>query len=242
MFDENPISRYLVSSLVARHSLNLTQILGDLCEYCEFANATFFRPSSQRRATRDVLVTTYCNEWVGRYFEAGYQHIDPVVRVGLNSTLPVDWSSIGLRSPAERRFFSEALDYKVGRSGLTVAARAPLGQVGLFSVTTDERARIWSTRVREIAADVTYSAFLLLDAVLAEESESGEWVQASLTSREAEVLRWAAHGKTAWETARLLSLSQRTVEFYLTNCCEKLKVTTKTQAVARALADNLILL
>ncbi|MCL3882677.1 helix-turn-helix transcriptional regulator [Marivita sp. GX14005] len=62
----------------------------------------------------------------------------------------------------------------------------------------------------------------------------------SLSRREAEVLLWAAHGKSAWETAQLLGLREATVKFYVRKACVRLGVKNKTHAVAIALTHNLI--
>lgn len=61
-----------------------------------------------------------------------------------------------------------------------------------------------------------------------------------LTPREAECLRWAAHGKTGWEISRLLGITERTVIFHMDNAVRKLGVSGRRQAVARAIALNLI--
>lgn len=61
-----------------------------------------------------------------------------------------------------------------------------------------------------------------------------------LTPREREVLQWAAMGKTAWETAQLLNLSEKTVKFYLLRACERLGANNKTHAVAVALKNQLL--
>jgi len=53
-----------------------------------------------------------------------------------------------------------------------------------------------------------------------------------LAPREQEVLVWAAEGKSAWETAMLLELSESTVKFYLRNACSRLGAQNKTHAVA----------
>jgi DNA-binding CsgD family transcriptional regulator len=53
-----------------------------------------------------------------------------------------------------------------------------------------------------------------------------------LTSREAEVLGWIAHGKQNAEIARLLFISPNTVRKHVENIFEKLDVRTRTAAVA----------
>jgi LuxR family transcriptional regulator, quorum-sensing system regulator BjaR1 len=61
-----------------------------------------------------------------------------------------------------------------------------------------------------------------------------------LTPREAECLRWCSRGKTNWEISRILSLSERTVEHYLSRANRKLGTANRTQAVAHALREKLI--
>jgi DNA-binding CsgD family transcriptional regulator len=61
-----------------------------------------------------------------------------------------------------------------------------------------------------------------------------------LSPRELTVLLWMKEGKTNWEIARILGLSERTVRFHVGGIFEKLDVTSRTQAVARALGAGLI--
>jgi len=61
-----------------------------------------------------------------------------------------------------------------------------------------------------------------------------------LTAREREVLGWAANGKTAAETALILAISERTVEFHIANAIARLGAANKVQAVALAVAEGLV--
>jgi DNA-binding CsgD family transcriptional regulator len=47
-------------------------------------------------------------------------------------------------------------------------------------------------------------------------------------------------GKTNWEIARILGLTERTVRFHAGSIFKKLDVSSRTQAVARAMAKGLI--
>ena len=64
----------------------------------------------------------------------------------------------------------------------------------------------------------------------------------ALTPRELDVLHQAAHGQTNKEIAQVLSVSDRTVQGHLQNIYQKLGVTTRTEAVTKALARQLIIL
>jgi LuxR family quorum sensing-dependent transcriptional regulator len=59
-----------------------------------------------------------------------------------------------------------------------------------------------------------------------------------LNEIEAEVLRWAARGKTAWETGQILKLSERTVRWHLEEAQRKLMTKNKTATVALALVNG----
>lgn len=61
-----------------------------------------------------------------------------------------------------------------------------------------------------------------------------------LTPREREILQWVASGKTYWEIARILDISERTVRHFMAACREKLDAVSNKQAVAKAVAGGLI--
>ena len=62
----------------------------------------------------------------------------------------------------------------------------------------------------------------------------------SLTSRETEVLRWLAQGKTTWEISVILRISERTVKFHVKNVSEKLDAATRAHAVAIGIQQGLL--
>jgi DNA-binding CsgD family transcriptional regulator len=55
-----------------------------------------------------------------------------------------------------------------------------------------------------------------------------------LSPRETECLAWTAQGKTTWEIAQILELSDSTVNYYIRNAMKKLAVHTKAHAVSKA--------
>jgi DNA-binding CsgD family transcriptional regulator len=61
-----------------------------------------------------------------------------------------------------------------------------------------------------------------------------------VSARELDCLKWTAAGKTAWEASVILGITERTVRFHLNAAREKLKCATTTQAVAKAVAQQLI--
>ncbi len=62
----------------------------------------------------------------------------------------------------------------------------------------------------------------------------------SLTEREIEALGWSAQGKSSTDIAVLMSVSERTVNFHITNAMRKLGVATRIQAAVKASIAGLI--
>jgi LuxR family quorum sensing-dependent transcriptional regulator len=73
-----------------------------------------------------------------------------------------------------------------------------------------------------------------------EEKQSPE-VFGVLTKRETEVLHFVAEGKTNWEIGKILSLSEFSIKDHVHNLTSKLKATNRTQAVAVAIRNGLII-
>jgi len=62
----------------------------------------------------------------------------------------------------------------------------------------------------------------------------------TLSIREKEVLDWLKEGKTSWEISAILQISERTVNFHVTNILRKLHVVNRAQAVAVAIHSGLV--
>ncbi len=62
----------------------------------------------------------------------------------------------------------------------------------------------------------------------------------ALSARQKECLSWASQGKTSKETALILGVSERTVNFHLYNAFDKLNVHSKNAAVAQAIMLGLL--
>ena len=63
-----------------------------------------------------------------------------------------------------------------------------------------------------------------------------------LTTREVEVLKWSAEGKTAAEVALILDLKLRTVNFHIGSAIQKIGASNKTSAVVHAALRGLFFL
>ncbi len=100
----------------------------------------------------------------------------------------------------------------------------------LDAVDTFEGEEIASTWLVNVPAEGSLESG---DETLAEKN-------AAMTPREFECLYWLSRGKTTAEISPLLKISERTVNFHVTNICEKLGAANRTQAIAKAIALKLI--
>jgi DNA-binding CsgD family transcriptional regulator len=65
--------------------------------------------------------------------------------------------------------------------------------------------------------------------------------QPKITKRELECIKWASEGKTSWEISQLLRISQRTVDFHLTNCIAKTNSINRQQAIVKCIFNGQLL-
>jgi DNA-binding CsgD family transcriptional regulator len=90
------------------------------------------------------------------------------------------------------------------------------------------------------AFDVLMSPVWTSDGTILAITSEGIEANHILNGREKEVLEWAAKGKTSWEIAMIVGISQRTVEFHANRAREKLKATNTIEAVSKAIKSGLL--
>jgi len=61
-----------------------------------------------------------------------------------------------------------------------------------------------------------------------------------LSERELSVMTWLKHGKTSWEVAKILNITENTVNFHIKNIKRKLNATNRQHAVAIAIAKGIL--
>ncbi len=61
-----------------------------------------------------------------------------------------------------------------------------------------------------------------------------------LTDREREILTWCANGKSSWDTAMILGITEDGVNFHLKNIFRKLGTQNRMGAIVKALHKGLI--
>ena len=187
-----------------------------------------------------VMMMTLPSEWLSIYHEKDYARIDPVIEATLNQRLPISWDIETVAHSNDReqqRFLRDAHDFGVCR-GLSIPLYGAMGDFGLMTFVSRENPSQVQKAIRRYKHDLHVTAIHLDQYIRRITTVPSRPV--ALTEREIEVLCWTAAGKTSSETAIILSISKKTVDFHLYNAMRKLDVYTKAQAVAKAMVSGLI--
>lgn len=197
--------------------------------------AALDRESRIEGTSRHVNIN-YPTQWLKHYRSAGLQLIDPVGRRLFNTEKPVVWSQLRkLHSDqSSQTFFEMAKDFGL-IDGFSFGARFARSTAGSFFTCEGKEL----TGHKRHLAIASYLLPYLHDS-LARVHMSVAKEAAILTEREREVLNWVKFGKTDSDVAMLLGTKSRTIKFHVENAMRKLHAGTRTEAVARALAQGLI--
>ena len=188
---------------------------------------------------KTIMLNNYPQAWQQRYVEQQYVKVDPTVQHCMVSLKPLVWSSQYTHTQAEKDFWEEARSYGLN-VGWAQSSRDFIGTRGMLTLARssdqlsekEQKAQYtnmyWLTQtvhssIAKIVNDVEFSQFNLY-----------------LTNREKEVLRWTAEGKTSAEIAQILGVSERTINFHLSNSMQKLNVNNKISAAIRAVILGLL--
>jgi len=219
----------------------------------QFGFDKFSFVSRRRRPDGQIaqyIATNYAPEWRARVQARHYLDIDPTLHRARRSQLPFSWSDLRCSRallPAQRQLFDEAAASGL-RHGFTVPVHMAGGE-GLVALAGDMTERDFSLALshHRHALHLMALHFHELNDIACREERSAACRgagaaenPAEVTIREAECLLWTARGKSAWETATVLGISERTVNFHVENARRKLSAQTKTQAVVQAIMQNLI--
>jgi len=177
-------------------------------------------------------------EWFELYNRENLSAVDPVPRHCFNTLNPFEWKDAPYdreRDVAARNVMTRACDFRF-HEGFCVPIHYD-DATGAISMAGE----------RPYLDAETKSALHLMSVFthgrLRALTRSGpQGPGRRLSETEAEVLRWAARGKTAWETSRILGISERNVRWHLEEAQRKLMAPNKTATVARALVNREIMI
>ena len=202
-------------------------------------NLVYFTINLPVKLEGPYYATTYSKEWVSHYFAQDYAKIDPALHRTLTGILPVDWSTIDRRPKPIRKFFGEAVEFGVGRRGLSIPIRGLNREIAVFSLSANLSDREWSSYSRHYMRDFQIISHFIHNRMV-ESLGLDPSPNAPILTRELECLRWTAIGKTKWEIGEILGISERTVKFHLDQARHKLNCVNVRHAVSKAIAIGIV--
>jgi DNA-binding CsgD family transcriptional regulator len=195
---------------------------------------------NEEQADRSTWLSTYDRRYMALYMRDFKPSGDPVFGIGFERQMPLDWAEFRELNETTESIHDLAAQHGVAKQGISF----PIKDVGtghaMFSVNFECGDDDWQEARGELVNTFHLFAhyFHLRVKDLMNLTRTAERVH--LSPREIDVLHWAAEGKTAWETAKLLGLSHSAARLYMSNAMMKLKATSKTQAVAVAFRNRII--
>jgi len=175
------------------------------------------------------------------YDRAGYARYDPIVKALDRTGRTLSWREIPdvvSLSRAEAGVLSHARRAGIA-DGVTASVRVPGQRHGFVSLVSRQ----------PIGVDYGRKAAVSVIAPIAYEAAHRLWHRSTnadppadlrITNRQMECLILVAKGKSDWEAARILGVSEQTVHHHVESVRTKLRVRRRTQLVIRALHYGLI--
>ena len=190
------------------------------------------------------VLGNYPEKWLKYYTSKNFRSDDIVGRYASLCTRPFSWQEAYKNytlTSSQKKVIEGGIDAGL-KSGASVPIHGPGPAVATFSVSNDmdqkELDKAFILHRHEIHLIATYAH----EKIISLRFGAPEISDLKLTAREIEVVTWTARGKTGWETAQILNISEDTVKQHIENSCHKLDASNKSHVVAKALQYGLICL
>ncbi len=193
-------------------------------------------PILKQKHELPIALSTWPEEWAERWLKKGYIIHDPITQYLLKSRKPFLWSTAYKHASQFGKTIineSREFDFKDGIVFPITTGTGPLGCVSIGADKIDLKSTEWA-----ILELVAIHCYMHIECLCGRLEQS---VMAHLSKRETEVLHYVAEGKTNWEIAKILNLSEHSIKEYLHNTALKLNSTNRAHAVSLAIQRGYII-
>jgi DNA-binding CsgD family transcriptional regulator len=200
-----------------------------------YENAVFARTNNQRLVS--LPWAEFPAGYVDTYTSREWDKIDPVVRRAHSARGPFKWSDTSPRggfTKEQNSFFEQCRELGV-HSGITIPISGSGHHVDLVSLSLRQKGQVPAPRLTHV-----YMLSVQYWLKYCELADRRTQVTVCLTGQELECLRWCKEGKTNWEIGEILNISEKTVEFHLSNGMRKLGANNRITAVIIGIKMGLI--
>lgn len=187
----------------------------------------------------NVLNVSYPEEWIRLYWQKGYFEVDPVLQTALRKPGTQHWESTYKTACSDKQseFMAAAKEFGLGDGITTGSADSACGIATFCSFASAER--VDAKRYVPLVEYFGYHIHLALLRTAPKSSQAVAPCVRELTLREMTILNWVKNGKTNWEIAKIMGVSERTIRFHVESIFSKLDVTSRSHAVATAIEHGL---
>jgi DNA-binding CsgD family transcriptional regulator len=222
----------------AKRAFDVLKRIGKALGY-DHAIAAFAPKAGDRDSM--FLASTYSQRWMDEQnrLKPGEALKDPIVNHLKSRIEPIYWSKANYEQAGLSSFYENFREQGLG-SGIALAVRGLHGEMLSVGFSNAEQVETNGTVPIAQMGALYLSATAMFNRVVADELRRKRENQPRLTPREIECLQWARSGKTSWEIAKILGISQATAIFHMKNAIAKLDASNKTHAVIVALEHGII--
>lgn len=212
---------------------NIFKRLSTIIPFNDYIILTLKVLKNEKIKIKKVNFSSLDKKWINFYKTNELYKIDPVLNYGSNTTLAYEWNDIINISDSKdsKKFIEWARSFKM-HNGVSIIQKNHWIDNSCFFISLHcENQKISEShkRILEHVAPHIHS--------LCVKPRKNPHLD-KLTSREVEVLRWVIDGKSSWDIGKILSISERTIKFHLSNIFRKLEVVNRSQAVATILKSG----
>ena len=183
---------------------------------------------------RPAVTTTYSMDWIQRYAEKNYASIDPTVAMAPKAPGPFQWKDLKITNEEQQAFINEATYEADLKQGHCIPLHGPYGDTFAISAASTEDDPLDPNELSQLFLICAQFHQRFIQLNLRSQKD------VNLTPRQSECLHWVAAGKSNWDIGMIMGISERTVRFHLEKAFEVLSVTSREEAVVKAIMLGLI--
>lgn len=191
------------------------------------------KPDKHEIALNPTL-TTWPNSFTVEYERRNWADFDPNLARAVATEKPIWWSNQDIYSCRYQQSYLDFLDSSPLKGGLLVPLSRRSGTISCVSVEAHSEKQV-DDRTTHAVVVIANSGLLkaealgLCSAISTDESHALR----ELSPKQAEILRWAAEGKSNADIATIMDISERIVKYHMSEILRKLGVATRAQAISK---------
>lgn len=171
--------------------------------------------------------------WTKEYFDNKYLSEDPLVYLSMRQNRPFVWSDLDMGDSQLPQLAQEVMIARQACgmvSGVTFPLHGPNGSHATLSFSKCSAEEIDLANLA-LLGTLSATIFCCANHLLNKKVSN-------LSERERECLFWVSEGKTSWEVAKILGITERTVNFHLNSAIRKTGCRNRYQTIAHSISTG----